>query len=147
VYEPPVHIQRSSESVGRALALLDARDDEGALLVFFREVAGLSDDEIAARRSNADIWARIVSVVPTCRREMAALASLPWDPTRYAGIRVPALHLYGSLTDSPVYASISDLNQALTHVLHCALDGQRHIAFATDPAGFAAALLDFTTRL
>jgi pimeloyl-ACP methyl ester carboxylesterase len=145
IYEPPVHIERRAEPVRRAIGLLDAGDDEGALLVFLREVAGLSDDEVAVRRSNPEIWSRVVSAVPTCRREMAALASRPWDATRYASVDVPVLYLYGSSTDCPAYISIEEVEQAIPHAMHTALEGQRHIGFATDPEGFAAAVLEFTS--
>jgi len=145
IYEPPVHTERSAEPIRRAIDCLRAGEDERALLIFLLEVAGLSDDEVAARRANPEIWRRVVSAVPTCEREMAALASRPWDATRYASIDVPVLHLYGSLTDCPAYISTDEVQQALPHAVHTALEGQRHIGFATDPAGFAAAVLEFTS--
>lgn len=144
VYEPPVHPERAGEPIQRALAHLDAGEDEAALLVFLPEVAGLSEDEIAMVRSIPPVWNRFLEAAPTAGREVRAIAAQPWDPERYRGITAPTLLLSGELTDSPTYLTLAELAAAVPHAETAVLAGQRHIAFAGDPAAFVDTVVGFT---
>ena len=96
-------------------------------------------------QSLPDIWERFVAAAPTCGREMMVLADRVWDATRYQSIEVPTLYISGSDTDSPVYLTHQELLAGIHHAEHAVLPGQRHIGFATDPSGFADAVLSFTS--
>ncbi len=136
LYEIPVHASLRSAAIKRALGRIASGDREGGLLIFLREVAALSDDEIAARRSQPHIWDQILQIAPTLDREMDALTRRPWEPARYGTIQVPTRYLTGSLTGTPVYLSPAEALQAIPHMTTAVLEGQRHIAMGTDPVGF-----------
>jgi pimeloyl-ACP methyl ester carboxylesterase len=146
LYEPPVHAERRAAAIRRAVDCLDRGDDEGALLVFLPEVAGLSDEELSVARSIPEVWDRFLAAAPTFRREFAALSDHPWDPGRYRALRAPTLLISGSLTQSPVYLTQDELAAAVPRAMHVELEGQRHIAMAGDPGRFAAVVLDFVAR-
>lgn len=141
LYEPPWHAARCEEPLERALALLRVGDREGALEVFLPEVAGCSPEEVAMIRSIPDIWQRLLEATPPAAREADALTARGWEPARYHSITAPTLHLRGELTPRLVYLSHDELREAIPHATEAVLTGQRHLAFAFDPAPFARAVL------
>lgn len=145
IYEPPLHGGRRAKETREGIRRLDAEDYEGGLLMFLSEVAGLSDDEVALVRSIPEVWSRMLDAAATVGREATAGENRPWNPTRFASVRAPTLHVSGSLTDSPIYPSSADVQAAIPHAVHAVLEGQRHIGFVTDPERFAEIVLDFTS--
>ena len=146
LYEPPLHGGRRATETREGVRMLDAKDYEGGLLMFLSEVAGFSDDEVTLIRSIPEVWSRMLDAAPTVGREAVAVENRPWNPTRFASVRAPTLHVSGSLTDSPIYPSGADIQAAIPHAVHTVLEGQRHIGFVTDPERFAEIVLDFTSR-
>lgn len=146
LYEPPVHAQSAADAMERALERLRAGDREGALAVFLPEVAGFSPAEVAMVQSIPPVWARFVDTVPTLEREAGALMAYEWEPSRFRSVGAPTLLLAGELTDAPIYATREQLRDAFPHAEEHAFEGQRHIAYAADPEGFANTVLAFTRR-
>ena len=146
LYEPPFHANRAARNVARALDQLEAGNTEGALKVFLRDVAGFSDEEVTMVRSVDVVWDTMEATVGTLPREAAALEEQGWDPTRYGSIDVPTLLISGELTAAPVYLTADELSEAVPAIDRVLLPGQRHMAIATDAAGFAEAVLNFIAQ-
>lgn len=146
LYEPPVHAKAAAEATERALERLRAGDRAGALAVFLPEVAGFSAEEVAMVQSIPEVWARFIHAVPTLEREARALMDYEWKPSRFGSVGAPTLLLAGELTDAPIYATREELREAFPHGEEHVFGGQRHIAFAADPEGFANTVLRFTRR-
>ncbi len=147
LYEPPVHLRDAGDVVARTRAHLDA-GEAGPALETFLPLAGSPVEEVEFLQSMPMVWDSFVAVAAaTLDRELAALMGFEWDPTRYADVTAPALVLGGELTDAPVYASIDELCRALPQARVHTFPGQRHIAMAADPEGFATTVRSFTTSI
>ena len=140
LYEPPLHLSERADAVGEAAGHIEAGRYEEGLLLFLRQVAGIAEHEIAMLQSAPPVWAEALSTAPTVAREMRALLhrGAPVGP-----IGARTMFLSGSLTRFPVFPSRTDEQALVPDAEHVDLPGQRHLAFATDPAGFAAAALRF----
>ena len=146
VFEPPVHAYRTKDAADRSAARLQAGDPEGALEIFLTDLAGVSDEELAAFRSMPSAWDPFVGMASTVCREIQALGSHPWDPSRFSSVKIPALQLSAELTEGPVYPSHDDIRDALPQAIHATLPNQGHMAFLEDPKGFAEVVLAFTLK-
>jgi pimeloyl-ACP methyl ester carboxylesterase len=76
-------------------------------------------------------------------RELEALTALQWSPAHYAAVQTPALYLTGALSDAPVYATADEMQAALPNLEARVLQGQRHLAMATDPTALVSTIVDF----
>ena len=146
VFEPPVHAYKAKAAADRSAAKLEAGEREEALEIFLTELAGISDEDLAAFRSTPSAWNPFVEMASTVCREIQALGSHAWEPGRFASVEVPTLQLSAELTEGPVYPSHDDIRDALPQALHATLPNQGHMAFLEDPNGFAEAVLDFTLK-
>jgi pimeloyl-ACP methyl ester carboxylesterase len=143
LYEAPFFNERRRPAIDEAAKLFaDGRDDE-AVRVVLGDIAGLSSDELAFLSSVPDIWDTVLATGPTMHREMEALAALQWSPARYAAVQTPTLYLTGALTDAPVYATADEVRAALPNVEARVLQGQRHLAMATEPTALVSTIVDF----
>lgn len=143
VYEPPFHAERAAEAEARAIEALRGGEAERALLIFYREIAAISDDEISLLQSVPAVWEACIAAAGTLEREAAALRELGWQPDRYRHITTPTLLLSGQLTASTVFAHSDDILDAIPGAASQILEDQRHLATATGPETFATAVLDF----
>ena len=147
VYEPPVHLERAGAELAETRKHLADGDASRALEVFL-PMAGSPVEEVGFLQSMPDVWSSFVEVAAaTLDRELVALLELDWDPARYAAFDRPVLVLSGELTQAPVYATPSELQAAFPQAEVHTFPGQHHVAMATDPAAFAAAILDFIRRI
>jgi pimeloyl-ACP methyl ester carboxylesterase len=146
LYEPAVHVARREDVFLRTRALLDDGELEAALELNLVAGAGVSPKEFAFYRSVPQVWDRFLDAAPTIAREAGGLLERSYDAARYSPLRAPTLLLVGELTDSPVYLSAEDLRRAVPGAEVEVLRGQRHLAFGTDPAGFADAVIRFAGR-
>jgi pimeloyl-ACP methyl ester carboxylesterase len=143
LYEAPFFNERRRPAIDEAGKLFaDARDDE-AVRVVLGDIAGVSSDELAFLSAVPEIWDLVRATSPTMHRELEALAALQWSPTRYAAVQTPTLYLTGALSDAPVYATTDEVQAALPNVEARVLQGQRHLAMATDPTALASTIVDF----
>jgi hypothetical protein len=129
-----------ADAVDEAARHIEAGRFEEGLLLFLRQVAGIAEHEIAMLQSAPPVWAQAMSTVPTLAREMRAL-QVRGTPVGPIGART--MFLSGSLTRFPVFPSRADEQALVPDAEHVDLPGQRHLAFATDPVGFAAAVHRF----
>ena len=133
LYEPPTEMGPFPagliERLGALLA--DDRRDE-VLQTFFREVVGMSDDQLTSFRA-LPVWPARVAAAHTVVRELAVAASIRFDPSRFEALSVPALVLAGS--DSPDFLrnSTATVASTLPNCQVAVLDGQQHVAMDTAP--------------
>jgi pimeloyl-ACP methyl ester carboxylesterase len=141
---PPVHPEAFAPPAGtvaRMEALLAEGDDEGALVLAYRELVGLTEEELAEVRSQPS-WPARVAAAHTIPREERAFATMPFDPEAAARIAVPVLLLVG--TESPDWgAEAATVAGALPDVQVAHLEGQGHVADLLAPEVVAASLLGF----
>lgn len=146
LYEPPFpvgdHQLYDPDLLAEMTALVDEGDDEAALVVFLREVAGLSPSELDALRS-APNWQDRVELVHTVLREYPSSARYAFDPARFEGLDTPTLLLIGSERPSFYRDALSALDDALPNSRLVVLDGQGHVAMNTAPDRFVEEVLSF----
>lgn len=150
LYEPPIlvgdHELHDDDALPAMRALLEEGENERALALFFREVAGVPASELEALRS-APNWSARVEAAPTVLRETEAPTTYEFDPSRFADVTQPTLLLLGG--ESPRY--LTDATEALAEALPNArvavLDGQGHVAMNTAPELLVRELLEFTDAL
>lgn len=146
LYEPPLQLERFDPAPFEGVsAALDADDPDRALETFF-PVADIVDEEVKALRAQEVLWQAMRQGVRVFPRERHALQA---DGRRMFSEgdlpRVPTLYLYGELTEAPIFPTPAEAAEQWPHAELRCLAGQRHMAPVFDPAGFAGALLDFTT--
>jgi pimeloyl-ACP methyl ester carboxylesterase len=144
LYEPAMSVDMPIYPPGARAwieTLLDAGDNEEALDVFFREVVGMPENDVAILRYEPS-WAARLEAAHTIPREFAD-ADYMFDPARFANLAVPTLLLLGG--DSPEYS------RRATRAVHAALrasriivmPGQKHIAMSTAPDLFVRRVTGF----
>jgi pimeloyl-ACP methyl ester carboxylesterase len=144
LYEPPLHLSPRADAVDAAARLIEEGREADGLLLFFRQLAGISEEEIAMLQAMPPVWAESIAAAPTVAREIRALLArgAPAGPVRSSGVRT--MFLAGGLNDFPVFPTRADERALVPDAAHVELSGQRHLAFATDPEGFASAVVRFT---
>ncbi len=145
LYEPPIPAAAPSvaaDAPDRMQALMAAGAPEAALELFFREVAGLSAEEVAAVR-RLPMWAGRVQMVPTIARELSIDRVHPFEPARFTGLRLPALLLLGD--NSPPYyrRALEQIHAVLPDSRIVVLPGQGHVAMDSAPELFVAEVRRF----
>lgn len=130
-----------TELVSRLEALLAEGDREAVVEAVARELANMSDEEIAAYRAQPS-WPARVAAARTIPREVATVRELSIDPARVGGITAPTLLLIGE--HSPDWASHAHaLAEALQTAQVAVLNGQGHAADALAPEFVAEHVLGF----
>jgi len=116
----------------RIEALVEQEEFEAAMTLFCREVAQMSEDELALYR-RSPLWTERLPLATTIAREMAAEQAYRFDAARFAGLTVPTLLLLGS-DSPPIYREgVESVNAALPQSQIVQLPGQQHIAHHTAP--------------
>lgn len=146
LYEPPLQVGDHhvvDEAVLAEMgALLDDGEDERALVLFLREVAGMPPAELEALRS-APNWPARVDAARTAYREAQAPATFAFDPARFAEVTVPTLLLSGSESAAFLRDATAAVHDALPHSELVVFDGAAHAAMNTHPDRFVDAVLAF----
>jgi pimeloyl-ACP methyl ester carboxylesterase len=131
--------------IDRLEALLKTGDREGVMTIFYREIAGMSAEEIERFRSSP-AWQERVATAATLPRELRADERYRLDAGRFSAMHTPALLLVGGNSrDFEVNASKA-LAAALPNSQIAVLPGQEHIAIYTAPDLFLQAVLAFLSR-
>jgi pimeloyl-ACP methyl ester carboxylesterase len=144
LYEPPVRLDGLRTVVADVQAALDAGDPDRALELFF-PIVGVSEHEMQVLRSLDPLWERLRDGVRLVPREV--IAGLEQVRDRLASLEppaIPTLYLYGEDTRASIFATLDEAAGLLPKAERRGLAGQRHLAFAFDPATFAHAVLTFT---
>lgn len=145
VYEPPIPgrpPETPSAVVDQMQDLVTRGDLETALVLFFREIVGMSAPELDAFR-RLPMWQARIPLASTIPREFAIDRTRPFNPERFAGLETPVLLMVGG--DSPPYfrQAIELLHATLPDNRIAVLPGQRHVAMDTAPELFVREALNF----
>lgn len=132
---PPLLIERLE-----TLLADDARDE--LLELFMREVADLSDDELAMFRAGP-AWAGRVAAAPTIPREARAEHTAAFDPVQAVDITVPTLLLVGGQSPDDVLAQSETIAGALPDARVSVIEGQQHTAHHHVPDVVADLIVGF----
>jgi pimeloyl-ACP methyl ester carboxylesterase len=134
----------ASPELKRQMAgLIATGDRDEALVLFFREIVGMSDEEVALYRQDP-IWPRRVAAVHTSLRELEAEEASPSASLEPLGrVTIPVLQILGG--DSlPIFAdSTFALDERLANGQVALIEGARHAAHHTHVDEFVAAIRTF----
>jgi pimeloyl-ACP methyl ester carboxylesterase len=138
LYEPPIPGVAPvipADIPGRIQALIDRREPEAALELFFREIVRMPEHELKDYRQLA-VWKTRISLAATIPRELMIGHTYRWRPEKFGSVEVPAMILLGG--DSPAFArrAAEMVYAALPNSQLDVLFGQQHIAMDTDPELF-----------
>jgi pimeloyl-ACP methyl ester carboxylesterase len=145
LYEAPIGGQLAGEE---RIAELERLQDEGrgeeVLLMFLRQVSGMTEEEIDEMRGTPTWHARL-EAAHTIPRELRAEGAWRFRPERYAELRVPTLLLVGE--ESPAWATRATeaVAGALPNAEVRTLAGQGHSATLQAPELLARELTGFFT--
>lgn len=142
LYEPPMPFGRRFWSDEIAKAFLNAGEAEQVLLLFYRDLLKMPEQQIAARQGTGR-WPAKIAAAHTITRELQALDRYVFAPERFVAMRTPTLLLLGG--ESPVFRrSVAEtLCAALPESRIAMLPGQMHGAIQDAPDLFAQAVLAF----
>lgn len=129
-------------TVERVNMLLASGDDEAALVIFYREAVGMSDQLLDAFRASP-AWRDRVAAASTIPREAQAIERGILDPDEAATLDLPVLLLIGSNSPDHLTAGAHELASALPDARITELEGQKHLAYREAPELFARAVLSF----
>ncbi|MDW7733606.1 MAG: alpha/beta hydrolase [Methanolobus sp.] len=147
LYEPAIRMDESlylPNTQAKIQKLLDQDDREGVLQVFFREVVGMPEQEIA-RLKKEPAWTARLASAHTLFREFAD-DDYVFDPMRFKGLKVPTLLLSGSESPDMLKTSTKAVHTALPNSRIAIMPGQQHIAMSTAPDLFVRLVVEFLTQ-
>lgn len=133
-----------AEFRARMQALLDAGEQEQALLLFFRDIVKMPPHEITAAQA-LPTWPARVAAVHTIPRELQSLDSYTFDPERFGSMETPTMLLLGGDSPPPMRTIAETLHAALPNSQIVVLPGQQHVAMRTAPDVFVQAVVKFLT--
>ena len=146
LYEPPIpvgdHEISQEDELAEMKALLDAGEDEEALILFLNEVADIPPAQIDALRA-APNWQARVDAAHTAYRESQAPDSYHFDPARFEQMTAPTLLLMGGESPRRLKDAVESVADALPDSRIVVLEGQEHVAMNTAPDLFVDAVLSF----
>ena len=126
----------------RLQAFLDTGDREAVLTTHYREVAGMSLEEIEMLK-DSQIWPSRLAIAHTLPRELRAEENYQFDPQRFKELQIPTLLLQGSDSPTALTAGIAALATVLSNSRTAIMPGQQHIAMYTGPKLFVSEVVQF----
>jgi pimeloyl-ACP methyl ester carboxylesterase len=146
LYEPAFPVGNyeitPEETLAEMEALLEAGENEQALVLMFEDVAELPPAELDALRS-APNWPVRVDAAHTILRESQAENEYEFDALRFTDTTTPTLLLTGSESPQILKESIEVVNEALPNSRIITFDGHGHAAMNTAPDRFVDEVLVF----
>jgi pimeloyl-ACP methyl ester carboxylesterase len=145
LYEPPFPIGDAPlyppELPDYLHSILETGDREKFLVAFFREAAGVPDQQIEALRSDPS-WPARIAGAHTALREMAE-GDYVFKASRFNALSVPTLLLIGENSPIERTGPAKALDAALPDSQVVVLEGQGHVAMTTAPELFLDAVTSF----
>jgi pimeloyl-ACP methyl ester carboxylesterase len=146
LYEPGFavgdHEFTSAEAVAEMNDRLAAGENEQALLLFCREVAGLTREEIETFRSDPT-WQDRVDGAHTLPREERTVAEYEFDADRFSAMSKPTLLLSGGESPRLYKDATNAVHDALPNSRIATFEGQQHVAMNDAPERFVDEVLAF----
>ncbi|WP_232833777.1 alpha/beta fold hydrolase [Saliphagus sp. LR7] len=147
LYEPPIQADDHELDVEDAVVemerLLADGENEQAIVLFQRDVAGITPEEIDDLRSSP-IWQDMVDAAHALPRELQAISEYEFEAGRFADVTTPTLLLTG--TESPqLYKDATvTVNDALPNGRTTSFEGEQHMAMHTAPDRFVDKVRTFS---
>lgn len=132
------------QALGEVEQAIEAGDRERALVVFYREIAHLTEAEIDHIRTRPT-WQRRVDAVHTSQREVAAGFAYEFELDRFRELTVPTLLLVGGASPAVVHRDTEAFHDALPESRIAVLEDQQHVAYRMAPEDFAGTVTAFLT--
>jgi pimeloyl-ACP methyl ester carboxylesterase len=134
----------ASPDLKRSIAeLIEAGDRDQALVLFFREVAGMSDEELELYRQDP-VWPRRAAAVHTSLRELEAEEASPGAALVSLGrVPIPVLQVLGGDSLPIFHESTYALDARLRNGRVVVIEGARHAAHHTHVDEFVGAIRAF----
>jgi pimeloyl-ACP methyl ester carboxylesterase len=148
LYEPSIPAFAPSvppDVPDRIQALAAGGEPEAALELFFREMVGMPEEELAAYR-RLPMWPGRIQLAPTIGRELRVDQTYGFDPAKFTGLRVPTLLLLGGSSPPDFRTALERIDATLPDSRIVVLPGQRHIAMDTAPELFVAEVVRFLSE-
>jgi pimeloyl-ACP methyl ester carboxylesterase len=125
--------------------LLDRAELELAMELFLRQVANLTEQELAEYRQSW-LWNLRIPIALTIPRELAVVENYIFNGEKFSGLKVPTMFLLGS--ESPPFArkGVEIVAAALPNSQIVSLPGQQHVAHLTNPDLFARTVERFLLK-
>lgn len=146
LYEPPIpvgdHELYSEETLDEMKRLLDAGENEQMLVLFLREIAQSTPEEIDAQRSAPD-WQDLVDAAHVWPRSVQAVGEYEFDAARFANLATPTLLLSGSESPPFLRDATEVVDNALPNSQLVTFEGHAHEAMLTAPDRFVDEILTF----
>lgn len=139
ISEPPLY---DRATLNRFQRLLDAGDRESVVVGMFRDMLGLSEEELEELRA-LPTWPMRVESAHTIVRETQAELDYRFAAERFANLRVPTLLLLGSDTPPALEQITRRLDATLPDSRIAVMPGQAHLAMMTAPDLFVGEVLAF----
>lgn len=142
LYEPSLGLRYPAEWLDEVEQAIAAGDPETAIVLVFRDVLELTEEQIEAMKAGPE-WAGRIATAPTVAREARAEETWVYRPGQFDRVTVPTLLLSGSDSPPDVKKATDDALAAFPHARVHVLAGHAHIAHRTDPALVAAIIREF----
>jgi pimeloyl-ACP methyl ester carboxylesterase len=150
LYEPPLqtggHRLDVESSLSKMHALLKRGNNDGVLVFFMQNIAGLTPEEIDGLRK-APIWQDMVVAARVLPRELEAISRYRFAAQRFADMDISTLLLTGSKSPPFYQDATQALHNALPNSQMVALEGQQHQAMQTAPSLFIEKVLAFALEV
>lgn len=144
LYEPSLGLAYPPGSIDSIEDKVAAGEMEAALLEVLVDIAGMTDEEVQAMRSNPKMsWAARLATVPTVPRECRAEDGWTYKPGQFDSIAAPTLMLTGSESPPVVTDATHQAAAAIPDARIEVLEGHGHFAHRTEPAMVAAIIKQF----
>lgn len=145
LYEPPVPTglpMYPPSLPDRMQLLIDSGENESALEMFFREVVGMPEHELAEYRQ-LPMWEGRVRLAPTIPRELAIDRRYTFEPGKFSDLHVSVRLLLGGDSPALFEKAVETVGAALPKATVVVLPGQQHIAMDTNPELFVDEVLAY----
>lgn len=142
LYEPALFDIAPPGFTDRLAGLTAAGRREEVVTTLLRDLAGLTDDQLAEVRAQPS-WAGRIAAAHTIVREQRVEEQYRFQPSRFAGVRIPTLLLTGTESAPGLRRSTELLAAALPDARVRELPGQGHVAMLTAPEMLVAEVLGF----
>ncbi len=129
----------------RIQTLIDSSRLEAGLVVFFREVVSMTEQELDAYRQ-LPVWKVRIQLTPTIPREMVLDRTYSFDTEKFTDFRVPTMLLLGGDSPPIFQKAIELVDSTLPNNQVVILPGQKHIAMDTNPELFAKEVMHFLLK-
>jgi len=146
LYEPPLStslVTFPAEAIDCVEALIEEGDQEEAVAIFLREVAGMPSHAVDQLRLDTAAWQRRVVAAHTLPREARAAESYVLDPARFQEFGTQTLLLLGAESPPFFKAATEAVDEALPNSRIVVMPRQGHVAMHTAPELFTSLAVQF----